>query len=115
MPHLEHGQQAEAGVHGRVAQLADVVAEEGAPALHGEPHAAIGAPVLRVHCKLHNAAWKWSIVHSLTSATNLLIAHSPFHAPNLRRTSTVKLSLSRNTLDISDKSLPYVLFLIFTS
>ena len=60
--HLEDGQQAEAGVHGGVPQLADVVAEERAPALHGEPHAAIGAPVLRVHRELDNAAWKWLIL-----------------------------------------------------
>ena len=62
MLHLEHGQQAEAGVHGGVSELADIVAEERAPALHSEPHAAIGTPVLRVHCELHNAAWKWLIL-----------------------------------------------------
>ena len=61
MSYLEHGQQAEAGVHGRVSQLADVVTQERAPALHGEPHAAIRAPVLRVYSELHNAAWKWSL------------------------------------------------------
>ena len=60
MAHLEHRQQAEAGVHGRVSQLADVVTQERAPALHGEPHAAIWAPVLRVYRELYDAAWKWS-------------------------------------------------------
>ena len=59
MPNLEHRQQAEAGVHGGVPELADVVAEERAPALHGEPHAAIRAPVLRVYRELYDAAWKW--------------------------------------------------------